>query len=71
MTIPDVIAHAFTDAFDGYCAYDVGTALNCGEADALADLLAALGAPNLADTWIDAHAQGDDEGDSHFRPSLS
>lgn len=61
------VAADFASAFDGYVAGDVGTALNCGEVEALAALLTALGHPDLAATWIECHAEGDDEGDSHYR----
>ncbi|MFI9558852.1 hypothetical protein [Nonomuraea endophytica] len=71
VTIPGEIADAFTDAWNGYLADDVGTALSCGETNALADLLTAFGHPNLAATWIHAHSQGDDEGDSHYNPDWS
>ena len=67
MTIADEVATGFVAAFDGYVADDVGTSLNCGEVEALAALLEALGHPDLAQAWIDAHADGDDEGDFHYR----
>ncbi|MGR6922578.1 hypothetical protein ACU635_50705 [[Actinomadura] parvosata] len=67
MTIADEIAAGFVTAFDYYCAHDVATTLNCGEVNALAELLAAMDEPDLAATWIDAHADGDDEGDMHYR----
>ncbi|MDX3110153.1 hypothetical protein [Nonomuraea angiospora] len=65
MTIPDEVAADFVSAFDSYCAYDVAVRLNCGEVEALANLFTALGSPDLAATWIDAHAEDDDEGDLH------
>jgi hypothetical protein len=61
----------FTQAFgDGYAVSDIGTALTCTEADALAALLRELGKPDAATALIDSHAEGDDEGDAHFREEL-
>lgn len=51
---------------DGEIASEVGTALTCGEADTLADFFRAFGYNQAADTWIRAHAEGDDEGDEHY-----
>ncbi|NAS22477.1 hypothetical protein GT755_12370 [Herbidospora sp. NEAU-GS84] len=62
------MARDFGNTFDGYVAHDVGTTLNCGEVEALAAVLIVLGFPELADVWIEAHALGDDEGDSHYQP---
>ncbi|MER7063921.1 hypothetical protein [Streptomyces albidoflavus] len=67
MTIPDAVATAFTEAFDGYTADDVAARFTCIEIEALAELLKALGRPDLADTWIEAHALDDDKGDAHYR----
>lgn len=67
MTIPDEIANGFAECFDSYAAYDLGTRLACEEADAMAALLAVFNRPDLAAAWLDAHAQGDDSGDKHFR----
>ena len=46
---------------------DIASALTCTEADALADLLRTSNHPDSADGLIAAHAEGDDEGDEHFR----
>jgi hypothetical protein len=49
--------------------HDIGRALNCGECNALRDLLLAFGEANAAKALMEAHALGDDEGDDpeHFR----
>jgi hypothetical protein len=67
MVIPDAIAADVADAFCVELAGEVATALACSEVTALAALLTALGRPDLAAAWIDAHAEGDDEGDEHHR----
>ncbi|MDH2425766.1 hypothetical protein [Sphaerisporangium sp. TRM90804] len=67
MIIPDDIATRFTDAFDPLVAAEVAQSLTCSEVDALADLLTALGRPDLAAEWVDAHADQDDQGDAHYR----
>ena len=46
---------------DPYLYDDIGTALACREADALASVLRELGKPDAADALIEAHAEGDDE----------
>ena len=46
--------------------YDNAAAFSCSEADALADLFRAADDKHLAETFIQVHAAGDDEGDSHF-----
>lgn len=45
---------------------DLGERLTCTESDALADFLEALGEADAAKGLREAHAEGDDEGDSHF-----
>ena len=52
---------------DPYLLDDIGTSLSCTEAEALAALLRELGKDGSAVSLIDAHAEGDDEGDEHFR----
>ena len=47
-------------------ARDIGEALTCSEADAIVDLLLALGLASAAGEWRTAHAEGDDEGDRHW-----
>ncbi|WP_440711648.1 hypothetical protein [Herbiconiux sp. YIM B11900] len=56
----------FVDAFTWDTAGDVAATLNCGEVDALADLLRAAGATDRATLWIERHAEGDEEGDAHY-----
>lgn len=65
--VSDDVAQDFVSAFDGYVAGDVATSLNCGETEALAAMLTALGREDLGATWIEAHARGDEEGDSHHQ----
>jgi hypothetical protein len=67
MIIPDAVAASFLETFDLYVANDIGTRLSCSEVNALADLLTALGRPDLASAWIEAHARGDDSGDANYR----
>ena len=55
---------------DPYLYDDIGTALACREADALASVLRELGKPDAADALIEAHAEGDDEGDDHYREDV-
>lgn len=45
---------------------DIATQLTCSEADALADLLRAYEHPEDVERLLSAHAEGDDEGDSHY-----
>ena len=49
--------------------HDIGSALNCGECNALFALLMAFNAPEAAEALLQAHVAGDDEGDDpkHFR----
>jgi len=53
---------------DSAVLIDIGGALNCREADTLADLLRAAGHGGAAALLIAAHAYDDDEGDAHYRP---
>lgn len=46
-------------------AHNLGQQLTCIEVDAIAHTLSANGKPDIAQHWIEAHAQGDDEGDNH------
>ena len=48
-------------------AGDVGPRMSCTEVDALAGMLLAVGADAAADTWVSAHAEDDQEGDSHHQ----
>jgi Na+/H+ antiporter NhaC len=65
--IKDRIATAFVSNWTGYLADEIGIALSCSEVEALAALLTEMGCPELAATWIEFHAAGDDEGDAHHR----
>ncbi|MEU9890215.1 hypothetical protein [Sphaerisporangium sp. NPDC051011] len=69
MVIPADVADNFTDHFDDDLAHDLATLLTCSEVEALADLLTAMERSGLAEVWIDAHADGDDAGDLHHRPT--
>ena len=48
-------------------AGDVGPRMSCTEVDALAGMLRTVGADTAADTWVSAHAEEDQEGDSHHQ----
>lgn len=52
---------------DGFLADDIGTKLNCTEAEVLAGVFIAAGFPDQAETLIECHAEGDDGGDMHYR----
>jgi hypothetical protein len=43
--------------------HDIGSALNCGECNALHEMLVAFGATQAAQALMEAHVEGDDEGD--------
>jgi hypothetical protein len=45
---------------------DIATALSCSEMDALYDLLVEYGKRDAALSLLEAHREGDDEGDEHF-----
>jgi hypothetical protein len=51
---------------DGMLAGDLGERLTCSEVEALAEVFEFAGSEDGAQTWLDAHAEGDDEGDSHY-----
>ena len=63
--IPTTVLERFLAAFTWDTAGDVAATLNCGEVDALADLLRAAGATDTATLWIERHAESDEEGDAH------
>lgn len=63
--IPTTVLERFVSALTWDTAGDVAATLNCGEVDALADLLRAAGATDMAELWIERHAEGDEEGDAH------
>ncbi|TFD11527.1 hypothetical protein E3T26_12670 [Cryobacterium sp. TMT1-21] len=67
-TIDTAAATRFVDVFAAAdFAGDVGPRMSCTEVDALAGLLRASGADTAADTWVSAHAEEDQEGDSHYK----
>lgn len=49
------------------CTWEMAESFTCGEIEALAGLLRAVGLGELADSMIDSHADGDDEGDDHYK----
>lgn len=64
--IPESQADDFIKVWgDDHLAVDIGTKLTCNEVETLAAMLAGLGASEEAETWISAHAEGDDCGDTH------
>jgi hypothetical protein len=63
--IPTAVLERFVAAFAWDTAGDVAATLNCTEVDALADLLRAAGATDIAALWIGRHAESDEEGDAH------
>lgn len=54
---------------DSHLWGDIGKSLSCTEAEVIVDLLLAFDAvtPEVAAEIIAAHAEGDDEGDSHWQ----
>jgi hypothetical protein len=53
---------------DSFLAHDVGPKLTCIEAEALASLFTSFGRADVAERWIEGHAEGDDdEDDSHYK----
>lgn len=58
---------AFVDVWSASdTAHDVGGALQCSEADALADLMRAVGHSEAAEHWVNAHRAHDEPGDEHY-----
>ena len=67
-TMDTEAAARFVDVFAAAdVAGDVGPRMSCTEVDALAGMLRAVGANTAADTWVSAHAEQDQEGDSHHQ----
>ena len=67
-TIDTAAAARFVDVFAAAdFAGDVGPRMSCTEVDALAEMLRTVGAVTAADTWVSAHAEEDQEGDSHHQ----
>jgi len=69
-TAPDVVR--FLAVFnDQMLAGDVGPRFTCGEVEALAGMLRAVGAEGAAAAWIEGHSWGDDDiDDLHRRPKV-
>lgn len=61
------VAAALAIFGDRATAGDVGPKLTCSEAEALAIILRAVDAAEVADVWLDGHAMGDDEEDEHYQ----
>ena len=63
---PDVVR--FLDVFDDQMiAGDVGPRFTCGEVEALAGMLRAVGAECAAAAWIEGHSWGDDDIEHLYR----
>lgn len=65
--ITEAVNH-FLTVWDGALAGDFAPSLNCGEADAFAELCRTSNAPEIADHWIEAHSVGDEPRDPHYVP---
>ncbi|MBX3196269.1 MAG: hypothetical protein KF727_14370 [Microbacteriaceae bacterium] len=46
---------------------DTATSFGCTEAEAIAGLLDAAGATGVARMFLEAHAEGDEDGDEHYQ----
>ena len=70
-TIAPETASNFLDMFgaDDF-ANDVASRSTCIEVEAVISMLRAVGGEATAATWLDAHAEKDEEGDSHYRPEV-
>jgi hypothetical protein len=68
--VQEIVVRHFIDMWNLSMPYhDIGAALNCGECNALHEMLLAFNATEAAQALMDAHVAGDDEGDDpkHFR----
>jgi hypothetical protein len=62
-------ASNFLDAFGSVdFADDVAPRMTCVEVETVISLLRAVGGESAAAVWLDAHAEEDEEGDSHYLP---
>ncbi len=52
---------------DGMLASHVADKLTCSEVESLAEFFRAVDHPQVADLWVECHAEGDDEGDLHYQ----
>lgn len=57
----DALARLADTLGDGLTASDAGGHFTCGEAQDIADVLAAAGHTDAADAWLKGHAQGDND----------
>jgi hypothetical protein len=70
ITIASETASHFLDVFaENLFAHDVAPRMTCVEAEAVISILRAVGGEDAATVWLDAHAEGDEEGDLHYRPA--
>lgn len=61
-------AHRLADMFGSEeLGSSVGTHMTCTEAEALADVMRAVGEDEAAARFLRGHSEGDDEGDDHPR----
>lgn len=61
------VADAIATLADVTTAADAGAHLTCQEVEALAVVFRAVGAPELAEMWLDEHSLSDEEGDQHWQ----
>jgi len=67
----EIVVRNFIDVWDLSMPYhDMGAALNCGECNALHEMLIAFGATQAALALMEAHLAGDDEGDAAAQVSF-
>jgi hypothetical protein len=71
----EIAVRHFIDVWDLSMPYhDIGAALNCGECNALYQMLVAFGSTGADRALMEAHVAGDDEGDDpahvHFKADL-
>lgn len=67
--IPEDVASDFLATFGTFgaaLAEEIATGMTCSEIESFAGMLRALDASDAADSWINAHAEGDEEGDMHY-----
>jgi hypothetical protein len=71
MSLQSAVAHAAEVFSDDWTARQVGEAMTCSEADALADVFRAAGFTDEALAFLKGHAEGesgegDELGDDHY-----
>lgn len=68
MEIPDDLAERFVKTFsEPDLPNDTGGGFSCIDAETIADVLRAFGAPEVAKHWIDGHGGHDYPGDEHYQ----